>query len=268
MNLRIILSMLVGVSMISLQARAADISDDVTDVEEITADSDAAKAEAKAAQARVEKERAETAKELKSVREARQTAQAKKVEAADTLKKTEMEMAKLASEQALLNKDIIRLNHEAMVNDRAIMEARAKLDKMKTETAALQASKATKQATIAESTKQKMQLMRDVGIADDEKAIQLRELERTVTEEKAVIADLEKSRSDEAVKKVAWETKIKDLKELIQSMRSQRKTLDADVRKIKAYNKRLEEQARVGAGELEKASGPATQTAQTTDTSP
>ena len=231
---RVITLIIVGfVFLIGQPLLAADISDDVTDLEEVTADSAAARAEAKAASARVAQERQENARELKSVREARQAAQIKKQEASLTLNRSETELTKLAGDKAQLNKDVLRLGHEAMVSEKMITDAKAKIEKMKAEIAALQATKLAKQTSTAELAKQKMQLMRDAGAAADEFALEQRDLQKADDEEKAAVAELETARAEEVVRKVATEAKIKDLKDQIQTSRTQRKALDSDVKKYK-----------------------------------
>lgn len=262
---KLILSLLLSlISFYSLPLAAQDITDEVTDVEEVTADSDAAKAEARALRARVEKERAENARELKNVRESRQAAEIKKQEAAQTLKKSEIELKRLASEATQLNKDIIRLNHETMVTERALTDAQARLDKSKVDSTALKATKAEKQAKLAELAKQQMQLMREVGLAEDQLAVEARDMERIAAEEKTAIEELEKARAEEVVRKVQAETKIKDLKEQIQALRTQRKALDVDVKRYKGYNRRLDEQMKVGAEELSNMKEPTAPKARTT----
>jgi len=233
-----------------LNATAADISDDVTDVEEAAADSEAARNEARAIRARVEKERAENARELKTVREARQAAESKKQEASVTLKKSEAELGRLANEASQLNKDIIRLNHETMVSERTLADTRARLEKSRTDAAAMKAARAEKQMKLSEINKQKMQLMREVAIADDDMALETKQLEKIAAEEKLAIEELEKTRAEEVVRKVQAEAKIKELKDQIQTARAQRKALDGDVKRFKGWNRRLDEQAKVGAAEL------------------
>ncbi len=255
------------VSFTGMPALAADISDEVTDLEEVTADSAAAKAEAKAASIRVEKERIENARELKSVREARQTAQAKKLEASEILKRSETELTKLGGEKAQLNKDVLKIGHDTMVADKMIGDAKARIEKTKADVATLLALKTAKQTALAEMTKQKMQLMRDSGAAEDDFALQQRELQKADDDEKAATAELEKTRAEEAVKKVAMETKIKELKEQIQASRLQRKAVDTDLKKYKNYNRRLEEQTKVGMSELNQMENPPVQANQVQENS-
>ena len=236
---------------------AADITDEVTDIEELTADSAAAKGEARAATARVEKERVENARELKSVREARQVAQLKKQEASETLNRSEAELQRLAGEKTQLNKDVLKLGHETMVSERLVAEAKGKVEKLKIELAALTAMKTEKHNTLAVLNQQKMQLMRESGAADDEFATQQRQLQKADEEEQAAIVDLEQVRAEEVVRKVVQEAKIKELKEHIQTARVQRKSLDTDVKKYKSANRRLEDQTKVGMSELNQMTAPA-----------
>jgi len=231
-------------------AYGADIADEVTDIEEITADSEAARLEAQKARVRVQQEQAENALELKNVRQVRNQAAQSKAKATETLQSAEAEFKRLAAEKAQLNSEIVKFSHDTMVSEKAIEEAKAKLAKMKADIAALEAAKAEKKIKLAEIEAQKMQLMREVGASDDQYALTQRELERALAEEKAAVAELEKSKQVEVVRKVQMDTKIKELKDQIQATRSQAKVLESDVRKYKAHNRRLEGQIEAGMGEL------------------
>jgi chromosome segregation ATPase len=233
-----------------VSAAAYDISDEVTDVEEITADSEAAKAEALKARAMVRQEQTENIRELKNVRDARNKAAQKRAQAGETLQTADGELKRLAGEKALLNNEIVKFNHDILVSERSIEESKAKLAKMKADIAALQATKAEKAAKVADLNQQKMQMMREVGMADDQFAVTQRELGRLLADEKESAEELEKAKQEEAVRKVQLDAKIKEIKDQIQATRSQAKVIETDVRKYKAHNKRLDSQIQVGMGEL------------------
>lgn len=233
---------------------AADISDEVTaDVEEMSADSEAAKQEAEKARVRVAEEQKENARELKNVRDARNAAAVNRVRATETLQVAEGQLKRLASEKAQLNSEIMKFNHESMVSEKMIGDSSAKLTKVKADIASLQAIKAEKLAKLTEINQQKMQLMREVGLADDQYAVTQRELERALAEEKNSIEELTKTRQEEVARKVQLDAKIKELKDQIQATRAQARTLESDVRKYKAHNRRLEGQIQAGQTELKTA---------------
>jgi chromosome segregation ATPase len=237
---------------------AADIADEETAYEEITSDSEAAKIEAQKSRMQIEQERAANVREMKNVRDARGQAEQNRQRASETLKISESEMKRLNAEKAILSADIVKFGHDAMVSEKIVEDTKAKVQKLKAEVASMRALRAEKVAKVTALNQQKMQWMREVGVADDQHAVTKRELERALSDEKAAAAELEQSRAEEVTRKAQLDNKIKELKGQIQTARLQTKAVQSDVRKYKAHNRRLEDQINVGS---ELAGAPAAQPA-------
>lgn len=237
--------------VVHLHSNAEDITDTVTDVEEITADSEAHKAQARAAREELAREQVENAKALKEAKKVKADAEAKRVQAAQTIQSSEAELAKLASEQQKMRTEIDKLQFNIMAAERIIQKSKDKIDKKKGENAALAEIKKEKMDKLAALEKEQMQFLRDASAAEDEHALLKRDLEKVSADEIAATKNFEKIKADAAIKKTTLEKGIADLKERYRQLREQRHRAHSEAYKAKQFNNRLEQTMKAGQGEVE-----------------
>lgn len=243
--------MIVAALAIHASANAEDITDTVTDIEEITADSEAAKAQAKAAHAEVVREKIENGKALKEAYKTKQEAEAKRVQAAQTIQQSEAELIRLAQEQQKMRTDIDKLQFNILAAERVIQKSKDKIEKRKSENAELAALRKEKMDKLAALEKEKMQFTRDSSAAEDEFALLQRDLQKVSEDEVAATKNFDKIKSDAATKKAELEKSIAGLKERYRQLREQRHRAHLDAYKAKQQNNRLEQTMKAGQTEID-----------------
>lgn len=239
---------------------ARDIADEVTDVEEITADSEAAKRIAAEHRKQVELQKQENDRELKAAREARQAAEAKRMEANRTLVRSESEMSRLTNEKGQIQKDIVKAQVDTQNQITKMNDVKAKADLVKQDLEAIRLEKAATVKRMQEAQNQKMDILRESGALQDEKSLEQKDLEKAIAEEKAAVDDLEKTKAEALAQKGQLEAKVAELKAKFRQLREQRRALSNDIAKARAASERLDEQARIGNVEINRLSKPAPNT--------
>ncbi len=240
----------------AIPAQAEDITDTVTDVEEITADSEAAKRRAQDASAEVARERAENQKTLRAAMKTKHEAETKRQQAADTIKSSELEIERLGQEQRRLQMDIDKLQFNILAAERIIQRSKDKIEERKQQNAALAAIKKEKSDKLAALNKEQMDLVRSASASEDEHALLQRDLEKVTQDELAATKAIEKAKADAAYKRVELEKRIAGLKERYKQIRQQRQAADLEARRAKQHNLRLEGTLKAGQSEVEGAEAP------------
>ncbi len=243
-------------AVVAIPAQAEDITDTVTDVEEITADSEAAKLRARDAAAEAARERAENQKTLRAAMRTKQEAEAKRQQAADTIKASEAEIARLAQEQRRLQTEVDKLQFNILAAERIIQKSKEKIEERKQQNVALSAIKKEKSEKLAALNKEQMELVRTASAMEDEHALLQRDLEKITQDELNATKSIERAKSDAAYKRAELEKRIAGLKERYKAIRQQRQAADLEARKAKQHNLRLEGTLKAGQSEVEGAEAP------------
>lgn len=242
-----VLTLVVGFSAQALAQEHVDVS---TDAEEMTADSEAAQIVAKATKARAARERIENARILREANKARAAAESKSQEAAQELKRTEGEIRELQAEQARIRKEIQRFEFNTMVSEKSIQDGRAKLEKVKGETTALQTLHTEKEAKLVEINKSRDEVLALTKTAEQQRMQAQLALNRAKGEEVVESQRLEKTKIEEAQNKLRLEAEIVDLRERYKSSHARIVEMEAMVTKLRQNTTKLEATVKAGESEL------------------
>ncbi len=245
-----VLTLVVG---FSAQVSAQEHVDVSTDAEEMTADSEAAQIVAKATKARAARERIENARTLREANKARAVAEAKGQEASQELKRTEEEIRGLQKEQARVRKEIQSFEFNTMVSEKSIQDGRAKLEKVKGETTALQALRSEKEAKLVEINKSRDEVLALTKAAEQQRMQAQLALNRAKGEEVVEAQRLEKTKVDEAQNKLRLEAEIVDLRERYKSSHARIAEMEAMVAKLRQNTSKLESTVAAGENEVHSA---------------
>lgn len=243
----LILTAILAISTMSVQAE--DITDTVTDVEEITADSEAAKQRSREAQAELVRERTENQKTLREAMRTKKEAEAKREQAAAAIRSSELEIERLAQEHRRLQTDIDKLQFNILAAERIIQKSKDKIDQRKQQNEALAAIKKEKSEKLAALNKEQMELVRSASAFEDEHSLLQKDIEKLTQDELKAVRNSERVKTEAAYKRVELEKRIASLKERYKKIRQQRHAADLEARKANTINQRLE--GTLKAGEIE-----------------